>query len=183
MKKADLVSMGIEDEDVIRQILTLHGKDIEGIKTANEEVTGQLNSYKGQLEEATKTIEGFKSMDIDSIKTAAEEWKTKAETAALEADAKVKALQFDYALDKALTGAKAKNAKAVRALLDVESLAVGEDGQIEGLDEQLGQIQTENEFLFESEEPRPRIVAGGSSRTVISDSVVDAARKAAGLGT
>lgn len=183
MKKAELIALGIEDEETIKQIMVLHGKGIETLKTANEEATGQLETLNGQLAEANKTIEGFKSMDIDSVKAAAEEWKTKAEQLQAEAEHKVKTLQFDYALEKALTGAKAKNMKAVKALLNTETLALSEEGKIEGLDDQLEQIMAENEFLFEDEEPTPRIVAGGVTKTVISDSMVDAARKAAGLGS
>ncbi|NLY77321.1 MAG: hypothetical protein GX080_04430 [Tissierellia bacterium] len=45
-------------------------------------------------------------------------------------------MKFDYALEKALTVAKARNIKAVKALLDLENLKLADD-KILGLDEQL----------------------------------------------
>ena len=55
--------------------------------------------------------------------------------------------------------AKARNSKAVKALLDMDGLKLN-DGKIIGLDEQLSQIKEENGFLFESDEPAPTIVKG-----------------------
>jgi len=182
MKKDDLVKLGIEDEELVKQIIILHGKDIEAIKASNEAASTELESLRAQLAEAGQTIEGFKQLDVDGIKAAADEWKSKAEQAKEEADRAISTMRFESALEKSLSAAKPKNMKAVRALLELDSLQMSEDGSIEGLDDQLEAIKSENEFLFESDEPRPRIVTGGQSRTVISDLTVDAARKAAGLG-
>lgn len=182
MNKADLKKLGFEDEDLAQQVIVLHGKDIESLKAANDAAAAEIELLKGQLLEAGTTIEGFKQMDIDGIKAAADEWKTKAETTKAEAEAALHTIKFDHALEKALSGAKAKNIKAVRALLNPDELKLAEDGSLEGLESQLEAIKDENDFLFESDEPAPRIVAGSQSKSVLSDLTVDAARKAAGLG-
>ena len=77
--------------------------------------------------------------------------------------------------------ANAKNPRAVKALLTVEELKLGDKGNIEGLDAQLETIKAENDFLFEPDKPAPKVVLGGSGKTVIDDSVVAAARKGANL--
>jgi hypothetical protein len=181
MKKEDLTKLGLTDEALIEQIIVLHGKDIEKHKTSLTAAQTELDGVKAQLTEANKAIEGFKAMDVEGVKKAADEWKTKAETAQAEAASQVAALKFEHALDGALTGAKAKNAKAVKALLDPSLLKLAEDGSISGLKEQLEKIQTENDYLFESDQQTPKIVVGGQPKTVINDAVVIAARKAAGL--
>lgn len=85
----------------------------------------------------------------------------KAEKAKADADKQISQMKFDYALSAALTGAKAKNAKAVKALLDMDGLKFNDnDGKIVGLDEQLAQIKTDNDYLFESDEPAPEFVKG-----------------------
>ena len=61
------------------------------------------------------------------------------------------AIVFDTALSSALLGAKAKNVKAVSALLNRDGLKF-EDGKITGLDEQLKKVKEENAYLFESEQ-------------------------------
>lgn len=180
MNKKDLTDLGIA-EDVAEKIIVLHGKDIESHKQKLATAQAELDGVKAQLTEAGTTIEGFKKLDVEGIKVAANEWKAKAEQAQADAAKQITSLKFDHALDGALAGAKAKNAKAVKALLQSDILKLQEDGSIMGLKEQLETIKSENDYLFESEVPTPKVVLGGQNKSVISDAVVDAARKAAGL--
>jgi hypothetical protein len=180
MNKKDLTDLGIA-EDIAEKIVILHGKDIEKQKTAIETSKTEADGLKAQLVEANKAIEGFKGMDIEGVKKSANEWKLQAEQAQADAAKQISTLKFDHALDGALTGAKAKNAKAVKALLQTDVLKLQEDGTIFGLDEQLKTVKEANDYLFESDTPNPRIVLGGGNKLILSDAVVDAARKAAGL--
>jgi predicted nucleic acid-binding Zn-ribbon protein len=181
MKREDLEKLELNAEQ-INQIMVLHGKDIEKAKADLAALTTERDGLKKQLEEANTAIEGFKKLDVDAIKAAADEWKAKAEKAEADRVAEVSKLKFEHALDMALTGAKAKNAKAVKALLELDNLKLNEaDGSIIGLDDQLKKIREDADYLFESSEVTPRVVAGGKSKSVIVDPVIQAARKAAGL--
>jgi len=182
MKREDLVKLEIAEE-LVDKIMALHGKDIEKHKTDLAAVTTERDGLKTQLADANTAIEGFKKLDVDGIKAAADEWKAKAEQAEKDAQAQIHTLKFEHALDGALTGAKAKNGKAVRALLQADALKLNEDGSILGLKEQLEKIKSEADYLFESDEPAPKIVAGGKSKSVITDPMILSARKAAGLPT
>ena len=182
MKREDLIKLGVA-EDVVDKIMAAHGKDIEDHKSKLATAQTELEGLKGQLKDAGEAIEGFKKLDIDGVKKSADEWKAKAEQAEKDAQAQIQALKFEHALDGALTGAKAKNAKAVKALLQADALKLNEDGSILGLKEQLEKIKSESDYLFESDVPTPKVVAGGNNKSVITDSVVLAARKAAGLPT
>lgn len=179
MKREDLKTLELSDE-AIDAVMKLHGQDIEAHKTQLTEAEKQAEALQGQLEEANKAIEGFKDLDVDGIKKAADEWKTKAEKAQEEAQTEIQKLKFDHALEGALSGAKAKNPKAVKALLDMDALKFN-DGKIIGLEDQLKTIQEEADYLFESDEPKPKIVTKGEGKSVLSDSMVIAARKAANL--
>lgn len=181
MKREDLEKLGLNAEQ-INQVMVLHGKDIEKAKADLAALTTERDGLKKQLEEASAVIENFKQLDIDAIKAAADEWKAKAEKAEADRVAEVSRLKFEHALDMALTGAKAKNAKAVKALLEMDKLKFNEaDGSIIGLDEQLKKVREDADYLFESSEATPRVVTGGKSKSVIIDPVIQAARKAAGL--
>ena len=114
-----------------------------------------------QLKAANKQIAEFKDMDVDGIKAAAGEWKGKAEQAEKDAAAKIQAMEFDYALSGALTAAKVKNPKALKALLDLDGLKHN-NGEIVGLNEQLEKIKESDGYLFESEEKAPYVVKGTS---------------------
>ena len=60
---------------------------------------------------------------------------------------KLAQMQLEFALERALTAAKAKNPKAVKALLDLEKVKL--DGeQLLGLDDQLKAIQQSDAYLF-----------------------------------
>ena len=181
MKRNELEKLGLEKE-AIDSIMALNGKDIEAFKAESATATAERDGLKGQLDEAGAAIEGFKKLDVDGIKAAADEWKTKYDKATADSAAQLSALKFDHALDGALTGAKAKNAKAVRALLQSDALKLQEDGSIMGLKEQLETIKADNDYLFDSDIPAPKIVSGGGNKPIeIQDAVVIAARAAAGL--
>lgn len=168
-------------DEVIDKIMAENGKDIEKHKADNAALITERDGLKSQLDDASKQIESFKGMDVEGVKKSADEWKAKAEQAAKDAETQVSKLKFDHALESALTGAKARNAKAVTALLNTELLKLTDEGAISGLKEQLENIQKEHDYLFESDTPPVKIVAGGNNKSITSDAVLDAARKAAGL--
>lgn len=97
-------------------------------------LSGQISTLTTQLGEANKKLEGFDP-----------EWSAKAEKARKELEAQT----FDFALDKALLGAQAKNVTAVKALLDREKLSFA-GGEVIGLDKQLEALRKgeETAFLF-----------------------------------
>lgn len=167
MKTEFLKSLNLSQE-VIDKIMAENGKDIAVEQKKAEKVIQERDSYKlkaesleTQVNDANTEIQKFKDMDIDGIKKAADEWKETAEKAKADADKQISQMKFDYALSAALTGAKAKNTKAVKALLDMDGLKFNDnDGKIVGLDEQLAQIKTDNDYLFESDEPAPEFVKG-----------------------
>ena len=167
MKTEFLKSLNLSQE-VIGKIMAENGKDIAVEQKKAEKVIQERDSYKlkaesleTQVNDANTEIQKFKDMDIDGIKKAADDWKETAEKAKADADKQISQMKFDYALSAALTGAKAKNTKAVKALLDMDGLKFNDnDGKIVGLDEQLAQIKTDNDYLFESDEPAPEFVKG-----------------------
>lgn len=156
MKTDFLKELGLEKE-AIDKIMAENGKDIENYKNQVSELTKTKDSLTAQLTEANKQIEGFKELDIDGIKKAADDYKQKFEAAEAKAKADLDALKFDTALTSALSSAKAKNIKAVKALLDMEGLKLVND-KIDGLETQLKKVKEDNDYLFESDSKPPRIV-------------------------
>ena len=62
-------------------------------------------------------------------------------------------LKRESALDIALAGKKAKNPKAVKALLNMDSIKLDGD-KLTGLDDQLEALLKSDSYLFEGEEKR-----------------------------
>lgn len=152
MKRKFLEELGIGKEN-IDKIMAENGKDIEKAKGELEAIETEKENLEEQLEKANETIEEFKDMDIESIKAAAEDYKTKYEESKVEYEKELEKIKFNHTLEDALKGAKAKNVKAVKALLDLEGLKLNE-GKIIGLDEQLENIKEENDYLFKTEEKK-----------------------------
>ena len=165
MKTEFLKSLNLSQE-VIDKIMAENGKDIATEQKKADKIIQERDSYKLkaenleiQVNDANAEIQKFKDMDVEGIRQAADDWKEKAEKAEADANKQISEMKFDYALTAALTGAKAKNVKAVKALLDMEGLKLNDD-KIIGLDEQLSQIKADNDYLFESDTPVPTFVKG-----------------------
>jgi len=183
MKKQDLIDLGIA-EDVAEKVIIAHGKDIESHKAKLATLQSEADTLKTQLAEAGTTIEGFKKLDVDSIKAAADDWKAKAEKAQTDAAAQLAAVKFEHALESALAGAKAKNAKAVQALLSTDALKDANGEFIaERFTEQLEKIKSENDYLFADVKEPPKIITGGNNQSVVGDAFEIAMRKGANLAT
>lgn len=137
-----------------------------------------------QLKEAGKTIESFKAMDIEGVKKSAEDWKQKAEQAEKDATAKIADMQFEAALDGAIMASKGKNAKAVKALLDVDTLKASKD-QSADITKALDALKKESGYLFEQEQTPPPYAGGTGTNPVNAKYTpeVNAIRAAAGLKT
>ena len=113
------------------------------------EVSNEVKELKKQLEDRDrqlKDLEG-KAAGNEELKTALQEAQEANKKAAEEWQAKMAQMQLDFAIEKALATAKAKNAKAVKALLDLEKVKL--DGeQLLGLDDQLKAIKESDPYLF-----------------------------------
>jgi ParB-like chromosome segregation protein Spo0J len=107
-------------------------KKLETDLQARDAQLEQLKQAAGNSEELKKQIE---QLQTDN-KKASEEWQTK-----------LAQMQLDFALERALTAAKAKNAKAVKALLDMEKVKLDGD-KLLGLEDQLKTIQQSDPYLF-----------------------------------
>lgn len=182
MKREDLEKLGLSKEQV-DSIMALHGQDVEAHKKAITTAEGERDQAKTQLTAANQQIESFKGMKKpEEVDAAVNEWKTKFDKAETDHAAELAKVKFDHALESALTGAKAKNVKAVQALLSMDALKLNDDGSILGLKEQLEKVQKENDFLFEGDKPDPKIVLGGGNQHVKNLSTLEAAAfKGAGI--
>jgi hypothetical protein len=182
MNKEDLKKLGIEDEELVQKIIVLHGKDIEAHKASLTTAQTELTTTKAQLAEAGTAIEGFKKLDVAGVQKAADDWKAKAEQATADAVKQVADVKFNYALNSALVGAKAKDPADIIPHLKRDMLKLGDDGKFVGLTEQLEPLKTSKSYLFEGETPDPKFLAGGGgNQPILGDATIEAARKAAGL--
>lgn len=121
-----------------------------------------LKKVQEQLVEANKTIEGFKDMDIDTIRKEADEWKDKAEQAEKDAADKIAEMEFNSRLTTAITGAKGKSARAILGELGEERLTAlkASKNQEADINAALETLKQGSGYLFE-DEGGSRVDTGG----------------------
>lgn len=165
MKREFLQNIKVGDAALPKEIIDLimeeNGKDIEAVKAK----FADYDSIKEQLAEANKQIEGFKGMDIDGVRKAAEEWKQKAEQAEKDAAQKIADMQFESSLKEAIAAAKGKSSKAIAALLDVDTLKQSKN-QTEDIKKALEGLKKDNDYLFDGEQTPPPYAPGAGSQNM-----------------
>jgi DNA repair exonuclease SbcCD ATPase subunit len=113
-----------------------------------KELEGQLKDRDKQLKDLSKQAGDNEDLQ-NQIKQLQQENKQKDD----DYQAKLAAKTFDYTLSEALRDAKARNPKAVKALLNTEAIKLDGD-KLLGLDEQLKGLQESDAYLFQTEEPQ-----------------------------
>ncbi|OHX38836.1 phage scaffolding protein [Cytobacillus oceanisediminis] len=111
-----------------------------------KELKKQLKDRDIQLAELGEKAKGHEELTA-KINELTEENKK----AAAEYQQKLDQQAFDFALKSALTSVKAKNPKAVEALLNKESIKLDGD-KLLGLEDQLKALQKSDGYLFEAEQ-------------------------------
>lgn len=151
MTKEELIALGLTEEQ-IPGVFKINGIDVEKAKGDLSTKETELASIKEQLQNANTQIESFKEMDIETIKATADEYKQKYEQAQTEAKEKLEKIQFEHELENAIRDSKAKNVKAVKALLDIETLKDSKN-RLDDIKTAIEATKTENDYLFRDVDP------------------------------
>ena len=149
--KEILKKAGIEEEKVDGVISDI-SKELPKYfipKDKYNEVAEAKKKLEADIQERDNQLEQLKNAagNSEELKAQIEQLQAENQKAAEEWQAKMAQMQLDFAIEKALAAAKAKNPKAVKALLDMEKVKL--DGeQLLGLDDQLKAIQQSDPYLF-----------------------------------
>lgn len=147
---------------------------LENYKTVveAEKLRTARDNYKSQLETAQKSLKEFEGVDVEDLQGKISDLTTQLSTQQSDYETKLADIEFNSILDNAISSAKAKNSKAVRALLDIESLKASKN-RSEDIKTALETVKTENDYLFESDEPylQKQTVGGTQTQTPQSKTV------------
>ena len=139
-------------EDVVDIIMAEAGRDLENAKKP----FADYDTIKQQLDDAQKTIQGFKDQgtDLETVRKTAQEWEEKYNKAVADHKAEMAERDFQQKVTTAITGAKGKNAKAILALLDVPALRESKN-QDQDIAAALETLKKESGYMFDTETPPP----------------------------
>lgn len=133
----------------------------------------ELKEIKGQLSERDKQLEELsgKAKGNEELTKQIQQLQEANKTTQTEYEKKLQQQQFDFALDKSLSAAKVKNTKALKALLDMDTIKL--DGEnLKGLEEQLKTIKESDGYLFAEEQQqqqKPTFTTGQHQKAPTTD--------------
>lgn len=149
MNKEQLVALGLSEEQA-DSVVEGFGKMIP--KSRLDEKIAEVNDYKQQLADRDTQLTELQSKATgnEELQNQITALQAQNEQAKTEYQQELQQKEFGFALTEALRDAKAKNPKAVKALLDTETVKFV-DGKLIGLDEQLTALKTSDDYLFTSD--------------------------------
>lgn len=136
-------------------------------------LTDDLNAEKKRADDAANTLKGFEGKDFEAITKERDEWKQKHDDAIAEHKRQQEEREFDSVIETAITEAKGKNPKAIKALLDMEQLRSSRN-QEKDVKAALDSLRTESGYLFDDNGGKaqftdPKGVAGAGGNSTIKD--------------
>lgn len=146
--KEKLIALGFSEEQV-NQVLDLFKgyvppERFNEVNEAKKNAENTISERDKQLAELKKSVG-----DNDELKKQIEALQLENKTTKEKFEADLNQMRISNAIDSALTGAGAKNIKAVKALLDLEKIKL--DGEkVTGIDDQLKTLLSadDSKFLF-----------------------------------
>lgn len=178
MKRSMLEQYELSKEQ-IDEIMRANGEDIENANQKTQQITKERDDLKEQIRERDRQLETLKKStgDTEALKAQIEELQVANKEQSQKSADEIKSLKIDYAVDKALGLARAKNAKAVRALLDLTKAELSDDGSIKGLSEQIETLKSaeDSKFLFDSGSEQ-RVIKGAVTGSPTENTASDPAR-------
>ena len=159
MTKEELKALGLTDEQ-IEKVVEDYGKNYVTKNQFNQK-NEELKQAKESLTTMQSDIEALKKSNADNAELSKQIDELNAAQLKREEEytAQIQKMELDGIVERTLLSSKVKNAKAVRALLDLEDAKV-KDGTIKGLDDQLTKLKESDPYLFESESKPSGVTPG-----------------------
>ena len=164
-------------KEVIDAILAENTRDVE---TAVKPFA-DYESIKGQLQTAKDGLAAFEGVDVKDLQGQVAKLTRDLEDKEKAHQQELAELAFNGVLKDAITVARGRNDKAIRALLDVDALKASKD-QTADIKAALEGLKKDNGYLFETDEVPPPYAAGTGTGSYNGGMTgMDAIRAAAGL--
>ena len=161
MKREFLQNIKVGDQplpkEVIDSILNEHSRSIGTLKAEKENLETQLQTAKDGL----KAFEGVDVKDLQGQITKLQQDLADKDTAH---KTELANMAFDRALEGAITAAKGRNPKAIKALLDVDALKASKNQEAD-IKTALEGLQKESGYLFDDGNAPPYFAPGTGTQT------------------
>ena len=154
-------AMGIEipedkKADITKQVAENY-KTVAEFDKVKARLETERDNYKDSYETAQNALKEFDGVDVKDLNGKITKLTEDLKQKDADYQAKISDMEFNSVLDNAISASKAKNSKALKALLDVDALKASKN-QTEDIKSAIDAVKAENGYLFESDEPIRHIV-------------------------
>ncbi len=162
MTREELEALGLTKEQ-IDKILGMHHKELDPVKkdleTAQKDLENEKEKTSTQdttINDLKKDLEEFKDADVSGMKKKIEDLEADIKTKDADHQKEIADRDFNDLLKESITASKGRNAKAITALLDVETLKASKN-QKEDIAAALKSLTEaeDSKMLFGEPEPNP----------------------------
>lgn len=155
MTRKELEDLGLSKEQA-DAVIKINGADIENAKSVSaveiKNLETEVSGLKTQVSDRDKQLETLKATagDNETLKTQIADLQVENTKTKEAHESEMTQLKVDFAVERALTGASAKNIKAVKALLNLTDAKLDKEGNVKGLQEQIDKLIADEgtKFLF-----------------------------------
>lgn len=151
MDTKKLKELGLNDEQV-KEIMSDFGKQLNSLKAENDNLKTSIKQKDEKIVLYEENLKKFKDVDINGYEEQIKILEQQLKENEKKYNDEISNRDFNDMLEANLKKAKAKNDIAVKALLDIDALKASKN-QKEDLNKMLEDIKSENEYLFENDEP------------------------------
>ena len=141
-------------QEQIDYIMAETGREVNAL-------TAERDGYKNQLATAQASLKAMEGIDATGLQTKINELSEQMKGK----DAEIEKIKSDYAFDaavkEAIRKASGRNEKAIMALMDMDTLKASKN-QAQDIETALTSLKKENDYLFDSSTPLPRVVSSTS---------------------
>lgn len=151
MKREFLEGLGLSSE-LIDQIMAEHGKTVTSLENKLTAKDGELQTSKTTIGELSEKVKKFDGVDLEGLKNGVKEWEKKYQT-------DLDALRLDNSIKLSII-TQTHDADLVAGLVDKSKLKLNDNGQVDGLDDQLKTLKESKPFLFKEDKTASEGTAG-----------------------
>ncbi len=189
MKREELEALGMSKEQ-IDGVLDMHHKELDPVQKNLDTANADLNAEKAKnatqetaINDLKKDLEEFKDADVSGMKQKIADLEKDIQTKDATHQKEIADRDFNDLLKESIASANGKNAKAITALLDVETLKTSKNQKedIAAAIKTLTEAE-DSKMLFGEPEPKPAgklDLIGGVRKTPAEggDSLIDALKE------
>lgn len=162
MKREELEAMGLTKEQIDKVLDKYHEehdpvkKDLEIVQKDLENEKEKTSTQETTIADLKKDLEEFKDADVSGMRKKIEDLEADIKTKDTEHQKEIADRDFNDLLKESITASKGRNAKAITALLDVETLKASKN-QKEDIAAALRALTEaeDSKMLFGEPEPNP----------------------------